>query len=80
MAYTLPQPGQIFERDGKRREVVAVHRPPTQVPWIEWKRPGAGWNCGGANLLTWETWAGKAVEVCCECGHKCKVPNAEIRG
>jgi hypothetical protein len=76
MAYTLPQPGQVFERDGKRREVVEVHRHHMQMPWIEWKRPGAGYSVNGANILTWHNWAKKATEVCCKCGHQHKVPNA----
>lgn len=63
MAYVPPKPGQIFERDGKRREVVAVHRPPTQMTWIEWKRPGARYSVNGANILTWHNWASKATEV-----------------
>jgi hypothetical protein len=62
MTDELPVPGQIFERDGKRREVVAVHNC-NMYPSIEWRRPGNTWNSYGANILTWRKWSRKAVHV-----------------
>lgn len=63
MAYILPKPGLIFERDGRCREVVSVHRPRNGMISIEWQRSGAEWRSYGSNVCTWKKWARNAVEV-----------------
>lgn len=65
---TAPTPGDIYERDGKRREVISVTRLglKTENYWqVRWTRPdrsitGLDYWC---NEKAWEAWATKAKLV-----------------
>lgn len=62
----LPVVGEVFERDGKRRQVVAVHDPMAGVDndhQIEWCRSGNEWKTSCMYLPAWQRWARNAVKI-----------------
>lgn len=56
-----PKPGEVWERDGKRRRVVVVD---DRCDWIWYQRelPGDRWGSDRGLLYeSWVTWANKAT-------------------
>jgi len=58
------QPGAIFERDGKRREVVRLI--PARLftsPAVEWRRPGQDMRSSACSVAAWFKWAKEARQI-----------------
>lgn len=56
-----PEPGQVWERDGKRREVVRVDDCGSGF-FVSWCRPGTA-KVRECWCSTWDEWASKATLV-----------------
>ncbi len=64
MAESLVVQGAVFERDGKKREVVRL------VPAngfasaaIEWRRPGQEWRSSACSVNAWHKWVKEARQI-----------------
>lgn len=56
--------GAVFERDGKRREIVRLmpaHR--DMAAAVEWRRPGQEWRSRACSLSVWAKWVREAREL-----------------
>lgn len=58
------QPGALFEREGKRREVVQLI-PANRFtpPAVEWRRPGQGFRSSACSLIAWHKWVKEARQI-----------------
>lgn len=58
------KPGTVFERDGKRREVVRlVPADRYTAPAIEWRRPGQEFRTSACSLHAWSKWIKEACQT-----------------
>lgn len=64
MTISEVKPGTLFERDGKRREVVRVipaNRYTSAA--VEWRRPGRECRSSACSLDAWFKWANGATQI-----------------
>ena len=61
---TEPKPGTVFEKDGKKREVVGL-LPGNRFtsPAVTWRRPGDEWRTTACSLSAWSKWVAAAQPV-----------------
>ncbi len=59
-----PQPGSVYERDGKKRKVVRLIPTSKFVSYaVEWSRPDQEMRTSQCSLIAWIRWATGAVQV-----------------
>jgi len=58
------QPGALFEREGKRREVVRLI-PANRFtsPAVEWRRPGHEFRSSACSVSAWLKWVKEARQI-----------------
>ncbi len=58
------QPGTLFEREGKRREVVQLI-PANRFtsPAVEWRRPGQEFRSSACSVDAWHKWVKEARQI-----------------
>lgn len=58
------KPGTVFERDGKKREVVQFIRANRFASAaVEWRRPGQEFRTSACSVHAWITWAKEARQI-----------------
>lgn len=58
------KPGTMFERDGKKREVVRlVPANRYTSPAVEWRRPGQEFRSSACSVTAWIKWAKEARQI-----------------
>lgn len=64
MSNTNLKQGLVYERDGKRREVVRLIQGGRLIPpAVTWRRPGDEWKTNSCSLRTWNKWVESAQLV-----------------
>ena len=58
------QPGTLFEREGKRREVVRlIPADRFTSPAVEWRRPGQEFRSSACSVHAWTKWVKEARQI-----------------
>jgi len=58
------QPGTLFEREGKRREVVRlIPADRFTSPAVEWRRPGQEFRSSACSVDAWHKWVKEARQI-----------------
>lgn len=58
------KPGTVFERDGKKREVVRLIPPNRYTsPAVEWRRPEQDMRSSACSVAAWFKWAKEARQI-----------------
>lgn len=58
------QPGALFEREGKTREVVRlIPADRFAAPAVEWRRPGQEFRSSACSVRAWTKWVKEARQI-----------------